>query len=162
MATLMRNLIGSQPLLKNNFIVTFLNPGLDIPSWLVQETTMPKFKQNEIEVAYFNTSQWMAGRYLWDQIELSFISPIGPSSVQKLVEFLRTQTESLTGRVGYLQSYKTSVRLEVTDPLGVPIQAWIAYNCQIVSLDHDPMSYDDDKYVKLKLVLRPDYCENLY
>ena len=100
MATLMRNLIGSQPLLKNNFIVTFLNPGLDIPSWLVQETTMPKFKQNEIEVAYFNTSQWMVGRYLWDQIELSFISPIGPSSVQKLVEFLRTQTESLTGRVG--------------------------------------------------------------
>lgn len=161
MAILRRNLKNSQPLLKNNFIVTFPT-SYDIPSWLVQTASLPKIKIDEIEVPFFNTSQFMHGRYLWEPIDVTFIAPIGPSTNQKLMEVLRLAAENYTSRMGYVVSYKFDLALEYTDPVGGVVSKWMLYDCQIGNFEFDEFDYGAGEILKPKVTIRPDYCELLY
>ena len=162
MATLMRNLIGSEPKLKNRFIFEFLNPGFDIPSWLVQTTSMPSIEVNDVEIPYFNTSQYISGRYKWNKMEVTFISPIGPSTTQKLMEALRLGVESFSGRMGYSISYKFNCTVSICDPVGTIVEKWGCYNCQINKVENDKMDYKDDGFISLTVGFQPDYCEQLF
>ena len=44
---------------------------------------------------------------------LHFCDPIGPSAAQAIMEWVRLQSESITGRQGYAAGYKRPVELEL-------------------------------------------------
>jgi len=150
-----------EPKRKNRFILTFPNE-LGINSWYVESSSRPKMKIGEVEIPFLNTSTWVAGRFTWEAIDITFRDPIGPSAAQALMEWIRLTAESITGRMGYAAGYKKDIDLEMLDPTGVAVEKWKLIGAFLTSFDGDTLSYDDDKLSTVKVTIRMDRCILVY
>ena len=88
----------------------------------------------------------------------TFRDPIGPSSSQAVMEWIRLHSESITGRQGYAAGYKRDLELEMLDPTGVVVQKWILKNCMITDANFGSLSYSDDEVSQITMTIQPDYC----
>lgn len=146
-----------EPLRKNRFLLRFPSD-LGIQEWWVSNASRPTITMGETEIPFLNTSTWVVGRYLWEQINVTLRDPIGPSASQAIMEWVRLSSESVTGRQGYAVAYKRDLVLEMLDPTGTAVSQWILKNCFIVSAAGGDLSYDDDSLSTWELTIRPDYC----
>ena len=119
-----------EPLRKNRFLLRFPSD-LGIQSWWVASASRPTITMGETEIPFLNTSTWVVGRYLWEQINVTLRDPIGPSASQAVMEWIRLASESVTGRQGYAASYARDMIIEMLDPTGVAVSQWIMKNCII-------------------------------
>ena len=131
---------------------------MGIQEWWVQSTSRPTITQTETEIPFINTSNWVVGRYVWEQITVTLRDPIGPSASQAVMEWVRLHSESATGRQGYAVAYKRDLILEMLDPTGTATSQWIIKSAMIVSASFGDLSYDDDGLADITLTLRPQYC----
>jgi hypothetical protein len=157
---LMKMPIPYEPKRKNRFILKFDNLGIN--EWFVESTSRPNIKIAETEIPFLNTSRYVAGRYNWETIDVTFRDPIGPSAAQALMEWVRLHAESVTGRMGYAAGYKRDLELDMLDPTGVVIEKWLLIGTFLTNVDFGSLSYDDDKLADIKATLRPDYCVLVY
>jgi hypothetical protein len=74
------------------------------------------------------------------------------------MEWVRLESESLTGRQGYAAGYKRDVELDLLDPTGVVVQKWILKNVFLTNVDFGDLSYSQDDIATISATLRPDYC----
>jgi hypothetical protein len=116
---LMRMPVPYEPLKKNRFIFRFPSE-LGIQEWWISSASRPKYTSTETEIPFLNTSTFVAGRFTWDSMQITFRDPIGPSATQALMEWVRLHSESVTGRQGYAAGYKKDVELEMLDPSCCP------------------------------------------
>ena len=137
-----------EPLRKNRFLIRFPSD-LGINEWWVSTASRPTITQTETEIPFLNTSSWVVGRYIWEQINVTLRDPIGPSASQAVMEWVRLHSESVTGRQGYAAGYKRDLILEMLDPTGTAVSQWILKSCMVVS---------DDGLSEITLQLRPQYC----
>ena len=146
-----------EPLRKNRFLLRFPSD-LGIQEWWVSNASRPSITMGATEIPFLNTSTWVVGRYIWEQVNVTLRDPIGPSASQAIMEWIRLSSETVTGRQGYAVSYKRDLILEMLDPTGVSVSQWILKNCFIVSATGGDLSYDDDQLATWDLTIRPDYC----
>jgi len=158
---LMKMPLQYEPKKKNRFILSFPN-SLGINSWYVESTKRPSIKISEVPIPFLNTETYVAGKFNWEPIDVTFRDPIGPSASQALMEWVRLHAESVTGRMGYAAGYKKDITLELLDPTGVAVEKWLLIGTFLTSVDFDSLSYDDDKLVTVKATLRPDRCILVY
>lgn len=158
---LMKMPLQYEPKKKNRFILSFPN-SLGINSWYVESTKRPSIKIAEVPIPFLNTETYVAGKFNWEPIDVTFRDPIGPSASQALMEWVRLHAESVTGRMGYAAGYKKDITLELLDPTGVAVEKWLLIGTFLTSVDFDSLSYDDDKLVTVKATLRPDRCILVY
>ena len=121
---LMKMPVPYEPKKQNRFILRFPS-SLGINEWFVISTKRPTMTINEVEIPFLNTSTYVAGRFNWETIDVTFKDPIGPSAAQALMEWVRLHAESVTGRMGYAAGYKKDIELEMLDPTGVVVEKWI-------------------------------------
>jgi hypothetical protein len=145
----------------NRFMVEFPTE-LNIESWLVHASSAPKMDIQRTEIPYMNTKFGVAGIYTWNPIDIEFIDPIGPSSSQKIMEWVRLHAESFTGRMGYAAGYKKDLFLVRLDPNLNPVEKWAMYQCQITNAEFGNNAHGDDELQKPKITIHPDYCELLF
>jgi hypothetical protein len=150
-----------EPKRKNRFILTFPS-SLGINSWYVESTNRPKWSNTPVEIPFLNTSTYVAGRFKWDAISVTFRDPIGPSASQALMEWVRLHAESVTGRMGYAAGYKKDVDLEMLDPTGVAVEKWILQGCLLSDVDFDTLGYSEDGLITVKATMQPDRCILVY
>jgi hypothetical protein len=150
-----------EPLRKNRFILRFPST-LGINEWYVMSTSRPTVTINSVEVPFLNTSTFVAGRFNWETIDVTFRDPIGPSASQALMEWVRLCAESVTGRMGYAAGYKKDIDLELLDPPGGVVQKWRLEGVFITSSNFGSLSYDDDGIADIVCTLRPDRCILVY
>jgi len=158
---LMKMPLQYEPKRKNRFIITFPSP-LGINSWYVQSTSRPKMKIGEVEIPFLNTSTFVAGRFTWEAMDVTFLDPIGPSASQALMEWVRLHAESVTGRMGYAAGYKQDITLEMLDPTGVAVEKWSLIGAFLTGVDFDGLDYNDDKLLTVKATIRMDRCILIY
>jgi hypothetical protein len=150
-----------EPKRKNRFILTFPS-SLGINSWYVESTARPKITIKDVEIPFLNTSTYVAGRFTWGDISVTFRDPIGPSASQALMEWVRLHAESVTGRMGYAAGYKKDIDLEMLDPTGVAVEKWILQGTFLKDVDFDSLGYNEDGLITVKATLRPDRCILVY
>ena len=109
-----------EPLRNNRFLLRFPSD-LGIQEMWVASTSRPTISMQETEIQFLNTSTWVVGRYLWEQINVTLRDPIGPSASQAVMEWFRLASESVTGRQGYAASYARDIIIEMLDPTGVAV-----------------------------------------
>ena len=158
---LMKMPLTYEPKKKNRFILSFPSD-LGINSWYVTSTSRPKIKIGEVEIPFLNTSTYVAGRFNWESMDVTFLDPIGLSAAQALMEWVRLHAESITGRMGYAAGYKRDLTLEMLDPTGVAVEKWILQGTFLTGVDMDSLDYSDEKIVTVKATLRPDRCILVY
>jgi hypothetical protein len=162
----MANLLRQTPIQyelkrENRFFLNFPTE-LGIESWLVQTSGRPTIKQNAVDIPYFNTKFFVLGSYSWNTIDVTFIDPIGPSTSQKVMEWVRLHSESLTGRQGYAFGYKKDLSLYAADPVGISVEKWTLYQCMITDASFGDNDYGKDGLQNVKITIQPDYCELQY
>ena len=158
---LMKMPVPYEPKRKNRFILRFPS-SLGINEWYVSSTKRPSAKITSVDIPFLNTSTYVAGRFEWDEIDVTFRDPIGPSASQALMEWFRLHAESVTGRMGYAAAYKKDIELEMLDPSGVAIEKWILQGTFLTSLDFGSLGYDDDALAEITCSLRMDRCIQVY
>jgi len=158
---LMKMPMPYEPKRKNRFILTF-DSSLGINSWFVESTTRPQITINPVEIPFLNTSTYVAGRFNWNTINVTFRDPIGPSAAQALMEWVRLHAESVTGRMGYAAGYKKNIFLEMLDPTGVAVEKWILQGTFLTDVNFDSLGYSDDNLATITATLRPDRCVLVY
>lgn len=150
-----------EPKRKNRFILRFPS-SLGINEWYVTSAARPVAKIAPVEIPFLNTSTWVAGRFNWDEIKVTFKDPIGPSASQALMEWFRLHAESVTGRMGYAAGYKKDIELEMLDPTGVVVEKWVLQGTFLTQLDFGSLDYNDDKLADINASLRMDRCIQVY
>jgi hypothetical protein len=141
----------------NRFYAEFADE-LGIEVWKVQKFKRPSLKINSVPIQYMNEQNYVIGRYTWDEMQITFLDPIGPSTSQQLMEWVRLHTESLTGREGYAAGYKKNILLKSLDPGGVEVEKWFLEQCQIVTVDFGENSYEDDGLIMPTMTIQPWRC----
>ena len=158
---LMKMPVPYEPKRQNRFILRFPS-SLGINEWYVSSTKRPSAKINSTEIPFLNTSTYVAGRFNWGEINVTFRDPIGPSASQALMEWVRLCAESVTGRMGYAAGYKKNVDLEMLDPTGVVVEKWIMEGTWMKDVNFNSLGYSDDKVATVTAQLRMDRCILVY
>jgi hypothetical protein len=158
---LMKMPVPYEPKRQNRFILRFPS-SLGINEWYVSSTSRPSAKINPVEIPFLNTSTYVAGRFTWAEIRVTFRDPIGPSASQALMEWFRLHAESVTGRMGYAAGYKQPVELEMLDPTGVVVEKWILEGCFITDLNFGDLDYSRDDIANITCSLRMDRCIQVF
>lgn len=149
--------LAYEPLRKNRFIFRFPSD-LGIQEWWVSQGVRPSITQNIVEIPFLNTSTWVVGRYTWDKMTITLRDPIGPSASQAVMEWVRLESESVTGRQGYAAGYKRNIELEMLDPTGVVVSKWVLVNVMVGNVSFGDLSYSDDGLAEITMDMQPDYC----
>jgi hypothetical protein len=158
---LMKMPIPYEPKRKNRFILRFPSE-LGINEWFVESTSRPKITIGSTAIPFLNTEKYVAGKYTWGTISVTFRDPIGPSAAQALMEWVRLHAESVTGRMGYAAGYKKTIELDMLDPTGVVIEKWQLVDTFLTDVDFGSLGYGEDGLANITVTLRPDYCVLLY
>lgn len=146
-----------EPLRKNRWILRF-PADLGIQEWTLVSAKRPTLKNPDKPIEFMNTKTYVAGKYEWENISVTFRDPQGPSTSQALMEWGRLISESVTGRQGYAAGYKRDVELEILDPTGAVVQKWILKNAFPTSLSFGDLSYSQDDLLEITMDLRFDYA----
>jgi len=146
-----------EPKRVNRFFAEFADE-LGIEVWKVQKFKRPSMKINSVQIDYMNERNYVAGRYTWEAMSLTFLDPIGPSTSQQLMEWVRLHAESLTGRMGYAAGYKKNILLKALDPTGVEVEKWFLEQCMITSIDFGENDYGTDDLTNITLEIQPWRC----
>lgn len=154
---LMKMPVPYEPKRQNRFIFRFPS-SLGINEWYVTSGSRPTANINPVEIPFLNTSTYVAGRFTWDEIPVTFKDPIGPSASQALMEWFRLHAESVTGRMGYAAGYKRNVDLEMLDPTGVVVERWKLEGCFLTKLNFGALDYKTDEIATIECSLRMDRC----
>lgn len=158
---LMRMPVPYEPKKKNRFIFRFPTP-LGIQEWFVASGSRPSVTIEEVEVPFLNTSTYVAGRFNWETIDVTFRDPIGPSATQALMEWVRLHAESVTGRMGYAAGYKKDVELELLDPTGVVIEKWILQGTFLTNVNFNDLDYSSSDIADINATLRFDRAISVF
>jgi len=158
---LMKMPIPYEPKRQNRFVLRFPS-SLGINEWFVESTARPKITVASTEIQFLNTSTYVAGRFNWEPLNVTFRDPIGPSASQALMEWVRLCAESVTGRMGYAAGYKKNVDLELLDPTGVVVEKWILEGTFLTSADFGSLDYKSDAIANITVTMRMDRCVLVY
>jgi hypothetical protein len=158
---LMKMPIPYEPKRQNRFILRFPS-SLGINEWFVESTARPHITINATEIPFLNTSTYVAGRFNWQTLNVTFRDPIGPSAAQALMEWVRLHAESVTGRMGYAAGYKKDVDLEMLDPTGVVVEKWILYGTFLTDVNFNTLAYNQDGLATISATMRMDRCVLVY
>jgi len=146
-----------EPKRVNRFFAEFTED-VGVEVWKVLKFKRPSMKINSVPIPFMNEQNYVAGRYTWDELSLTFIDPIGPSTSQQLMEWVRLHAESLTGRMGYAAGYKKTIVLKSLDPTGIEVEKWILDQCMITGIDFGDNDYTNDELTNITLTLQPYRC----
>jgi len=152
---LMKMPVPYEPKKKNRWLLRF-PAELGIQQWWLQSASRPTITQTAVEIPFLNTSTWVLGRFLWENIEVTMRDAIGPSTSQAIMEWVRLHSESVTGRQGYAAGYKKDIEIEMLDPTGVVIEKWQLQGTMIESANFGDLSMDDDAIADITMTLRFD------
>ena len=158
---LMKMPIPYEPKRNNRWILRF-HSSLGINEWYVESTERPKLKINSVPIPFLNTEVYVAGKFNWEPINVTFRDPIGPSATQAVMEWIRTCAESVTGRMGYAAGYKKNVDLEMLDPTGVVIEKWILEGAFLTGYNGGALKYGSDEVSTITSTIVMDRCILVY
>ena len=76
-----------EPKRENRFYAEFADD-LGIEVWKVQSFKRPSMTINSVEIPFINETNYVAGKYKWESIDITFIDTIGPSTTNQLIFIL--------------------------------------------------------------------------
>jgi hypothetical protein len=146
-----------EPKRVNRFFAEFPDE-LGIEVWKIQKFKRPSMKINSVPIDFMNERNYVSGRYTWDEMSITFLDPIGPSTSQQLMEWVRLHAESLTGRMGYKAGSAKNILLKSLDPTGIEVEKWFLEQCIITSIDFGDNDYSNDELTNITLTVQPYRC----
>ena len=145
-----------EPKRSNRFIFQFADDAL--PAFIVKTAARPTYTVNPITIDYLNQKRYLAGKGEWGEIQISMYDPIAPSAAQKVMEWVRLQHETISGRDGYAAFYKKNFSLIALDPVGAAVEKWEIRGAWCSSVEFGQYDMANDEPLTVDITVRPDEC----
>jgi hypothetical protein len=146
----------NEPKRRNRWTIEFSDLGFS--EWTVRASSRPHMQLDTVVVPFMNSETYVAGRYRWNPITITFIDPIGPSSTQKIMEWIRSSVQSSTGKMGYASQYKKNLILKMLDPAGLTVEQWTLENCFITDAQFGTLDYSSSDLAEVQITVQMDRC----
>ena len=105
----------------------------------------PKIEFEDIDIPYTGTSTFIQKRPKWTKMELSFFDCCDDKDFKWLDEWVRLHTESIAGRIGYIQDYKKNINIKVFDLTnGIVTENWKLFGAFILNFETDFFDFYDE------------------
>ena len=141
-----------QPKMKYQFLLAI--EGID--SFLAKSSALPEITFEEIEIPWMNNTRYIAGKGKFNEIAITLHDPIAPSGAQQVMEWVRLQWESVSGRAGYADYYKRDIMLKQCDPIGAVISVWDIKGAFIKTSNFGEFNYATSEAIELSITIRYD------
>jgi len=141
---------------KRKFRWIFAIEGID--AFLMKSAARPNVTIGESTLEYINSKRYLAGKLAYDAISVTLYDPIAPSGAQQVMEWIRTHTETVSGRSGYADFYKRDCQLKMLDPVGTVIELWDLKGCFLTSAGFGDLDYGTEDPTEIALTIRFDNC----
>ena len=139
---------------KRKFRWVFAIEGID--AFLMKGAARPNVNIGEQELQYINSRRWVAGKLSFDALTVSLYDPIAPSGAQQVMEWVRTHSETVSGRAGYADFYKRDIQLKMLDPVGTVVELWDIKGAFLTNANFNDLTYEDEAPVEISLSIRFD------
>lgn len=143
-----------EPKLTNRFIMYLEG----IPAYIIKAVARPQVQFGEIVLDHINVKQKIKGKADWQDITITLYDPIIPSGAQAVMEWIRLEHESVTGRDGYADWYKKDVTINILGPLGDKIEEWTLKGAFVQSANFGDMAWENDGAVNISVTLKYDFA----
>jgi len=143
-----------EPKVQNRFILQVDG----IPSFIMKKVSRPQIECGEVVLDHINIIRKVKGKCKWGDITMTLYDPIVPSGAQAVMEWVRTQHESVTGRDGYADFYKKDFDIFVLGPVGDKIENWKVKGAYIKTAQFGDLDWSTETQVEIQLTLGVDYC----
>jgi len=143
-----------EPKVQNRFILQIDG----IPSFIMKKVSRPQIECGEVVLDHINIIRKVKGKCKWGDITMTLYDPIVPSGAQAVMEWVRTQHESVTGRDGYADFYKKDFDIFVLGPVGDKIENWKVKGAYIKTAQFGDLDWSTETQVEIQLTLGVDYC----
>ena len=143
-----------EPKVQNRFILQVDG----IPSFIMKKVSRPTIECGEVVLDHINIIRKVKGKCKWGDITMTLYDPIVPSGAQAVMEWVRTQHESVTGRDGYADFYKKDFSIFVLGPVGDKIENWQVKGAYIKTAQFGDLDWSTETQVEIQLTLAVDYC----
>ena len=143
-----------EPKVQNRFILQVDG----IPSFIMKKVSRPQIECGEVVLDHINIIRKVKGKCKWGDITMTLYDPIVPSGAQAVMEWVRTQHESVTGRDGYADFYKKDFDIFVLGPVGDKIENWKVKGAYVKTATFGDLDWSTETQVEIQLTLAVDYC----
>lgn len=149
-----------EPKYKHRFVLSMTSTGID--SYLVKAASRPSLSSTRKEIDYINTKRYVAGKYNWDTIDITFQDPIVPSGAQQVNEWFRKHYDFATGVAGYKASYKENINLKLLGPDGTFVEEWVLHNSFLEAINWNDLDYSVDDLTDITVTVSYDWAQLKY
>ena len=139
---------------KRQFRWVFAIEGID--AFLMKSAARPSVSMGEQTLEYINSKRYLAGKLSYETLAVTLYDPIAPSGAQQVMEWVRTHTETVSGRSGYADFYKRDVQLKMLDPVGTVVELWDLKGCFLTSAAFGDLDYAGEDATEIALTIRFD------
>ena len=141
---------------KRKFRWVFAIEGID--AFLMKAAARPSVTIGEQTIEYINSKRYLAGKMTYETLSVTLHDPIAPSGAQQVMEWVRTHTESVSGRSGYADFYKRDCQLKMLDPVGTVVELWDLKGCFLTNAAFGDLDYATEDPTDISLTIRFDNC----
>lgn len=127
-----------------------------IEAFMLKTAARPQITFEETVIDYINTKRYVSGKGAWAPMSITLQDPIAPSAAQKVMQWIRTNYESITGRMGYASFYKKDISLKLLDPQGAVVELWDLQGCWLVDSNFGDLDYATSDNVEIQCSIRFD------
>jgi len=141
---------------KRQFRWIFAIEGID--AFLMKSAARPSVSIGEQTLEFINSKRYLAGKLSYETLAVTLYDPIAPSGAQQVMEWVRTHTETVSGRSGYADFYKRDVQLKMLDPVGTVVELWDLKGCFLTAAGFGSLDYATEDPTEISLTIRFDNC----
>ena len=134
--------------------------GLD--AFTLRTCTRPAISFEEIEIPYINGRRYIHGKAMWEPMSFTLNDPITPSAAQKVMEWVRLQYETITGRSGYQAFSKRDFDLKILDPTGIVVEHWRILGAFLQNASFGDLDYGSSEPIQISVTTRFDQALLMY
>ena len=129
-----------------------------IDAFLMKSAARPSVSIGEQTLEFINSKRYLAGKLSYETISVTLYDPIAPSGAQQVMEWVRTHTETVSGRSGYADFYKRDCQLKMLDPVGTVVELWDLKGCFLTNAGFGDLDYGTEDPTEISLTIRFDNC----
>lgn len=129
-----------------------------IDAFLLKSASRPSISISSQEITFINSRRYIAGKHSFGTMSVTLHDPIAPSAAQQVMEWIRTHSESVSGRAGYADFYKRDIQLKMLDPVGTVVELWDIKGAFITEANFGDLDYGTEDPADISLTLQMDNC----
>jgi hypothetical protein len=155
----------AQPRLKNKWAITFQNMAGDSDPLRLQAITAdrPKLKFEEIVLDRYNSKAYIAGKYEFEPLNITFEDDLNGGVTAALQAQLELQ-QNIIGlnaaprlpSAASGKDYKFAIKLDLLDGNTAVVESWIMEGAWIQNVEWDTVEYTASESIKITVTFRYD------